>query len=211
LKKSILSLSAKKTKNQNITARLKVLLAENNNEKAHILMTLLTHFDYDIYHMSHSGVPMLKAVERLIPDIIIIGIESPSIDMLESLNQISQFAPRPIIMLSEQQNPNPTINQLIKAGVSAYVVDEVDQERLKFLIDVAIARFDVFQDLKQELADTKEKLTSQKNIEKAKHWLMETKQLSEVEAYQLIRKTAMDNSQKMDDVAKNILSVATIF
>ena len=67
-----------------------------------------------------------------------------------------------------------------------------------------------FQGLKQELADTKQKLSSQKNIDKAKRWLMETKNLSETDAYHFIRKTAMDNSQKMDDVAKNILSLAAV-
>ena len=65
--------------------------------------------------------------------------------------------------------------------------------------------------MKQELAETKQKLSSQKNIEQAKRWLMDTKQLSETDAYHFIRKIAMDNSQKMDDVAKNILSVASIF
>ena len=95
--------------------------------------------------------------------------------------------------------------------MSAYVVGEVSQQRVKSVVEVAIARFSVFQGLKQELADTKQKLSSQKNIDKAKRWLMETKQLSEVDAYNFIRKIAMDNSQKMDDVAKNILSVASIF
>ena len=106
---------------------------------------------------------------------------------------------------------NTTINQMVNSGVSAYVVGEVNQERVKSIIDVAIARFDLFQGLKQELADTKQKLSSQKSIDKAKRWLMETKQLSEIDAYHFIRKIAMDNSQKMDDVAKNILSVASIF
>ncbi len=39
---------------------------------------------------------------------------------------------------------------------------------------------------------------------------METKNISETEAYHSIRKMAMDNSQKMDDVAKNILSLAAV-
>jgi response regulator NasT len=210
LKKNTLSLPKNNHIHEN-TAKLSVLLAENNHVKAKALMGILTNADFDIYHVAHSGVPLLKDVEQLNPDVIIIDIESPDRDMLENLNQISQFAPKPIVVFSEQQNPNPSINQLVKSGVSAYVVGEVSQERVKSIIDVAIARFDVFQSLKQELADTKQKLSSQKNIDKAKRWLMETKQLSEIDAYHFIRKIAMDNSQKMDDVAKNILSVASIF
>ena len=209
--KKTLSLPKINTKNQDVTRRLKVLLAEVNHVKAEALMSVLTNAEYDIYHVAHSGVPLLRDVEQLNPDVIIIDIESPNRDMLENLNQISQFAPKPIVVFSEQQNTNTTINQMVKSGVSAYVVGEVNQARVKSIIDVAIARFDLFQGLKQELADTKQKLSSQKNIDKAKRWLMDTKQLSEIDAYHFIRKIAMDNSQKMDDVAKNILSVASIF
>jgi response regulator NasT len=211
LKKNTLSLSKKSIPNQDVIPRLKVLLVESDHAKAKALITVLTNAQYDIYHIAHSGVPLLRDVEQLNPDVIIIDIESPNRDMLENLNQISQFAPKPIVVFSEQQNTNTTINQMVKSGVSAYVVGEVNQTRVKSIIDVAIARFDVFQGLKQELADTKQKLSSQKNIDKAKRWLMETKQLSEIDAYHFIRKIAMDNSQKMDDVAKNILSVASIF
>ncbi|WP_310649651.1 MULTISPECIES: ANTAR domain-containing response regulator [unclassified Colwellia] len=211
MRKKILSSSKISNKNQDITAKLKVLLAENNPIKAKALMSILSNAEYDIYHIAHSGVPLLRDVEQLNPDVIIIDIESPNRDMLENLNQISQFAPKPIIVFSEQQNTHTTINQMVKSGVSAYVVGEVNQTRVKSIIDVAIARFEVFQGLKRELADTKQKLSSQKNIDKAKRWLMETKQLSEIDAYHFIRKIAMDNSQKMDDVAKNILSVASIF
>ena len=196
---------------QSNAAKLKVLLAENNHVKAKALIGILTNTDYDIYHIARSGVPLLKEVEQLNPDVIIIDIESPDRDMLENLNQISQFSPKPIVVFSEQQNTNATINQMVKSGVSAYVVGEVNQERVKSIVDVAIARFRLFQGLKQELAETKQKLSSQKNIEQAKRWLMDTKQLSETDAYHFIRKIAMDNSQKMDDVAKNILSVASIF
>ncbi|CAM3955640.1 response regulator NasT [Pseudoalteromonas mariniglutinosa NCIMB 1770] len=208
LKKNTLTLSS--VTKQAAHTKLKVLLAEKNQAKATVLMNVLSNDHYDIFHIAHSGMPLLKDVEQLDPDIIIIDIESPDRDMLENLNQISQFAPKPIVVFSEHQNPSTTINQLVKSGVSAYVIGEVSHQRVRSIIDVAIARFAVFQDLKQELAATKQKLSSQKNIEKAKLWLMENKQLSETQAYHFIRKTAMDNSQKMDDVARNILSVASI-
>lgn len=209
MKKKTLSLSNNNHIHEH-PVKLKVLLAENNHEKANALMDILENTDYDIYHIAHSGVPLLKDVEQLNPDVIIIDIESPDRDMLENLNKIYQLAPKPIVVFSEHQNTSTTVNQMVKSGVSAYVVGEVNQERVKSIVDIAIARFGLFQGLKQELADTKQKLSSQKNIEKAKRWLMDTKQLSETDAYHFIRKIAMDNSQKMDDVAKNILSVASI-
>ena len=189
--------------------KLNVLLVENDSNQAALLAANLAHSNYRIEHISRTGISLLKEVERLQPDVIIIDTESPDRDMLESLNRLSISAPRPVVMFSDQDDTD-TINQLVKYGVSAYVVGNVNTVRVKSVLDIAIARFKEHQGLKKELEDTKQKLTSQKNIDKAKRWLMETKKLSETEAYHSIRKMAMDNSQKMDDVAKNILSLAAV-
>ena len=197
---------------QNIPAntKLNVLLVENDQNKAKELAMALDHSNYRIDHVSHSGISLLKEVERILPDVIIIDVESPDRDMLESLNRISRTSPRPIVMFAEHEEDTNTINQLVKYGVSAYVVGDVNKVRVKSVLDIAMVRFNEHQGLKKELEVTKQKLTSQKNVEKAKRWLMETKNISETEAYHSIRKMAMDNSQKMDDVAKNILSLAAV-
>lgn len=200
----------KQAKNIATNTKLNVLLVENDANKAEGLMNALTHSNYRIEHVSHTGISLLKQVENIQPDVIIIDIESPDRDMLESLNRISKSSPRPIVMFTEHEEDTNTINQLVKYGVSAYVVGDVNKVRVKSVLDIAIARFTEHQGLKKELEDTKQKLTSQKNVEKAKRWLMETKKISETEAYHSIRKMAMDNSQKMDDVAKNILSLAAV-
>ena len=200
----------KQTKNITANAKLNVLLVENDHQKAEELSAALDHSNYQIEHVSHSGISLLKQVEKIQPDVILIDVESPDRDMLESLNRISRSSPRPIVMFAEHEEDTDTINQLVKYGVSAYVVGDVNKVRVKSVLDIAMARFNEHQGLKKELEVTKQKLTSQKNVEKAKRWLMETKNISETEAYHSIRKMAMDNSQKMDDVAKNILSLAAV-
>lgn len=191
-------------------AKLNVLLVENDQKTVQELALALVDSDYHIEHVSNSGISLLKDVESMQPDVIIIDIESPDRDMLESLNRISKSAPRPIVMFAEHEEDTDTINQLVKYGVSAYVVGDVNKVRVRSVLDIAMARFKENQELKKELAVTKNKLSGQKNVEKAKRWLMETKAISETEAYHSIRKMAMDNSQKMDDVAKNILSLAAV-
>ncbi len=186
---------------------LNVLLIEDIQEKANALINALDTSIYCIKHVSNSGVSLLHQVEKLKPDLIIIDIESPNRDILDSLHLLSSSNPKPIVMFSPEKD-TATINQLVKSGVSAYVAGGVDPQRVKSIIDTALARFQEYQSLKNELAMTKEKLSGQKTVEQAKLWLMEAKKLSEQEAYQCIRKTAMDNSQKMEDVAKNILSLA---
>lgn len=193
-----------------LSKKLKVLLVETDKHKAQILEDALQGARYEVERVINFGMPLLKQVEFSQPDIIIIDMESPDRDMLESLNRISHSAPKPVVMFSEQEDQN-TINQLVKSGVSAYVIGGIDNARVKSIIDIAIARFGEHQSLKDELKLTKQKLTSQKSIEKAKLWLMQSRNLSENDAYHFLRKTAMDNSQKVEDVAKNMLAMANMF
>lgn len=189
---------------------LKVLLVETDKYKAQILEDALQRSGYEVDRVNSIGISLLNQVGHSQPDIIIIDMESPDRDMLENLNHISNSAPKPIVMFSEQEDQS-TINQLVKSGVSAYVIGAIDKKRVKSIIDIAIARFSEYQSLKDELKQTKQKLFSQKSIEKAKLWLMQSRNLSEHDAYHFLRKTAMDNSQKVEDVAKNMLAMANMF
>jgi response regulator NasT len=97
-----------------------------------------------------------------------------------------------------------------KAGVSAYVVDNLDMARLKPIIDVAIARFESHQSVKQELAAATRKLSERKVVERAKGILMKTRGLSEDEAYAALRKLAMERAQPLAKVAGDLLAMARL-
>jgi response regulator NasT len=56
----------------------------------------------------------------------------------------------------------------IAAGVSAYIVAGLQAERVKPVLDVALARFRREQKLLDELSDTRQQLAERKVIEKAK-------------------------------------------
>lgn len=142
-------------------------------------------------------------------DIIILDMESPSRDTIESLSVISNYNPKPVVMFSTQDNP-ALLQESISAGVSSYIAGQIDPQRVKFILDVAVARFNEFQELKKELRDTKEKLSSRKWVDQAKALLIEKQGITEQEAYTAIRKMAMENGEKMEVVAKNLVSMAKL-
>jgi len=76
----------------------------------------------------------------------------------------------------------------------------------KPIIDVAIARFREFQALKDELDATRSQLAERKAVEKAKGILMKHKNITEDEAYQSLRKMAMDKNKRIADVADGVIS-----
>lgn len=192
-----------------VDKRLQVLFIEKDTEKAKKMMDALDSDTYAVTHITSGSAVFLSVVEEYQPDLILMDVESPDRDIVESLSVMSQSNPKPVVMFSQNEDTN-TINSLVKSGVSAYIVGDVDPTRVRTIINIAIARFDEHQELKNELATTQQQLSKQKTVEQAKIWLIETKGLSEKEAYAMLRKNAMDTGQTIETVAKNILSVASM-
>lgn len=185
---------------------LTVLLIDDDECRAKDFESALSGTPYKLIHYASAQHSILKQVEQVNPDIIIIDIESPNRDTIESLTTISDCNPKPVVMFSEEEKPD-VMKQAIKAGVSAYIAGDTKPERAKFILDVAVTRFNEFQELKQELTTAKKQLESRKWVDQAKALLIEKQNMTEQQAYSAIRKMAMDNGQKMEDVAKNLISM----
>ncbi|HZW48264.1 MAG TPA: ANTAR domain-containing protein, partial [Microvirga sp.] len=102
------------------------------------------------------------------------------------------------------------IQAAVEAGVSAYVVDGLRKERVKAIVDMAVSRFNAFDRLQRELAAARNELASRKIVERAKGILMRTRQLSEEEAYALLRQTAMNEKRKLVDIAQSVVTAASL-
>lgn len=192
------------------TPELRILLIDDDQQRANSLTSALNNSRYKVIHLASPDMALLKQVDDIKPDIIVIDIESPSRDILDSLSTISDYNPKPVVMFSAKEDTN-TINQSIASGVSAYVVGDLDPERVKPILDAAVARFREYQKIKTELSDTKQQLASRNKIDQAKRLLMKKKNLSEEQAFKTMRKTAMDTGQKLDDVAKTLISLLDNF
>lgn len=153
-----------------------------------------------------------EQVKQHDPGILIVVADSPSHDTLEALCMICASYPRPIVMFTRDARRD-SIREAVRAGVSAYVVDGVDglaPERVAPIIEAALARFEALQSLRAELAQTKNKLSERKLIDRAKGILMKEKKLPEEEAYRLLRKLATDRSASMGTVSEQVITYAKL-
>jgi len=125
------------------------------------------------------------------------------------MREINQHYSVPVVMFAEDQQTE-TINQVIKAGVSAYIVDGLEPKRLKAIIDIAIARFKEQQGLKEELKKTKTQLEDRKLIDRAKAILIKSQGYSEEQAYHALRKLAMERAVSLGEMAKNVIAMAEL-
>lgn len=189
---------------------IKVLLVDSDRGRGAVIAQALLDSDMgcDIFRPDLEA-NLIKTVESYHPDVIIIEVDAPSRDTLEHLAIINELNPKPVVMFAENDDSN-LIRKAIQSGVSAYVVDGVAQNRIKSILEVAIARFREYQALKDELAQTKHQLADRKLIEKAKGFLMKQAGIDEDTAFKQLRKLAMDKGKPLAEIAANVVSVAEL-
>ena len=188
---------------------LKVMLVDEDPDRAADVRAALIACGCEVISLLASPLEIHEAVKTTSPDVIIIDTESPSRDSLENLAFVSRDHPHPIVMFSGDRS-NETIREAIRAGVSAYVVDGLSEERLQPILQVAVARFTAEQSLKRELADARTQLADRKNIERAKGILMTQRTLTEEEAFQMLRKFAMDRGIRLAEAAARVIDLSSM-
>ena len=187
--------------------RLTIVVVEKDRERAILIVeSLRASGDHDI-HVIGDETGLARAISSRNPDIVLIDIQSPSRDMLEELTLASAPMERPVAMFVDQSDGDLT-RTAIQAGVSAYVVDGLRPARIKPIIDAAIARFQMFQQMRAELEATRRALEERKIIDRAKGLLMKARGIDEDAAYVLLRRAAMDQGKRVAEVAGALVVAA---
>jgi response regulator NasT len=151
-----------------------------------------------------------ERLAALAPDILIVDAESGARDAIEHVVWATREAPRPIVLFTDEHDP-AHMREAVASGVVAYVVAGLAPERVRPVIDVAIARFEHEQGLKQALARATGALRERDVVDRAKKLLIDKHGLDEPQAYARLRKTAMNQSITIAEVARRLLALADLF
>ena len=156
-----------------------------------------------------ADVFLADRIAQLQPDLVIVDAESAARDALEHVVMATRDARRPIVMFTNDSDTSH-VKAAVAAGVTAYIVAGLAPERIRPILDVAMARFQHEQELRRELADVRTELTQRKLVDRAKGLLMQRQGLSEQQAYDKLRKVAMDRGLKLAQVAQRIIDAAEL-
>jgi response regulator NasT len=189
--------------------RLNVLLIESDLNNT-LLENSLNNYGFKLLKIIESGPALLTLIKEIKPDILIFNLDTPSKKLLTDLQSLHQQYPVPVVMFASDGTID-TINQAIKAEVSAYIVDGLEYKRLDSIINVAIASFKHQQSLTLALEEARAKLEDRKQIDRAKAILIKTQNFTEDEAYHILRKLAMDRNITLGEMAKNVIAMSELF
>lgn len=186
---------------------LHILIIDNNRLRASIIEDGLREGACVRVTVLDDTTKLLRRIVEIDPDVVFIDLQNSNRDVLEHMFEVSRAVKRPIAMFVDQSD-QASIEAAIEAGVSAYVVDGLKKERVRSILDTAISRFNAFERLKRELEEAKNQLADRKVIERAKALLMQTREMSEPDAYSLLRKTAMNQNRRIAEIAESLVLAA---
>ena len=190
-------------------AGLRVLIADDNAARRGMFETMLAENGYGITGLLKLGELTPARVERDRPDVVLVNVPDPDAKALARIRSVQDAQPCPIALFTEEGGQDQ-IRAAVAAGVSAYIVVGLNSNRVRSAIDLALAQFDEAQGVRAELDKAQAALLERKQVERAKGILMKQRGLNEEDAYQVMRKTAMDRNIRMADLAKTLIDAAEI-
>jgi two-component system, response regulator / RNA-binding antiterminator len=188
---------------------LKIVIVDKNPVRAAILEDGLREAGHVHVGRIDETSHLLARIHAFDPDVILIDLENPSSDVLAQMFQVSRAVRRPVAMFVDQSD-SASIEAAVDAGVSAYIVGGLRKERVKNILDLCISRFNAFARLQDELERARSALDERKAIDRAKGILMRARNLTEQDAYALLRRTAMNENKKIADVAQSVITAAEL-
>lgn len=181
------------------------MLVDDHTSRAQLVEENLKAAGFEVLSVISSATGLLFQIEQHRPDVVLIDLQSPDRDVLESLAIVNRHSPTAMVMFAEEDDPD-YIRDAVDAGISTYLTEGMNPDKVRPVIEVAMAQFKVYQGLRNELDTARTQLEDRTLIEKAKGLLMLQKRITENEAHQLLTKLAMNNNQKLRDVAQTVIA-----
>jgi AmiR/NasT family two-component response regulator len=189
----------------NAPVRVRILVAEDEALIRLDLAEMLVEAGYEVVGQASNGEQAVTLSRDLKPDLVLMDVKMPVLDGISAAEQIGKERIAPVVMLTSFSQKE-LVERARDAGVMAYIVKPFTASDLAPAIDIARSRWVELHALESEIADLGERLETRKVVDRAKGVLMAELQLSELEAFSWIQKTAMDRRLGMREVAAAVVS-----
>ena len=141
---------------------------------------------------------------------IILASPAADLELLAGLLAMRRFRSVPVLVFVDQ-GAREDMSRALKLGVSAFIVDGLEPERIPAILNVAEERHALTVALREQLQKSQEDLAARKTIERAKGLLMTKSGLPEQEVYDSMRRMAMTQGKTMREISENVLAIFAIF
>lgn len=182
----------------------RILIADDEPLIRLDLREMLASLGYEVVGEASDGATAVRLARESHPDLVIMDIQMPELDGLEAARLLTAENIAPVLLLTAYSQKE-LVERAQQAGVVGYLVKPFRDSDIQPAVEVALARFEEFRELRAQLATLEESLETRKIVDRAKGVLMDTQGLKEADAFRRIQKLSMDSRKSMREVAEAIL------
>jgi two-component system, response regulator PdtaR len=183
----------------------RIVVAEDESIVRLDLKEMLENQGYLVVGEATDGKSAINMARELKPDLLLMDIKMPGeLDGIAAAKILAEERVAPVLLLTAFSD-REFVDRARESGVMGYIVKPFGEAELVPAIEVALARFQEFRSLEQELGDTRDALETRKLVERAKGVLMDAQGLKETDAFRKIQKLSMNSRKSMREVAEAIL------
>ncbi|GAB4456495.1 MAG: response regulator [Armatimonadaceae bacterium] len=183
---------------------LRIVIADDEPIIRLDLRRTLENMGHLVIGEASDGAQAVEITRELKPDVAILDIKMPNMDGIDAAKVISTEGIAPVVLLTAYSQKD-LVERAKDAGVFNYLVKPFKEADLMPAIEIAIARFDEFMKLEEEVSSLEEKLETRKAVDRAKGILMDMYGLKEQDAFRRIQVQSMNTRKSMREIAEAII------
>ena len=151
---------------------------------------------------------LVQEAVRLAPDVVVWQEATVGDDLFATTALLQASAPRPVVVFTADPDVDKMARAL-EAGVHAYEVHGHAVQRLRAVLQLAQLRFAREQRQREALDDVSHRFEERKLVDRAKGILMRARQVSEDEAFRILRAASMHSNLRVGQVSQQVIGAAT--
>lgn len=195
---------------------MNIALVYDNLDHQNTTAMLLDDAGYNVNLAFYIESPWLQAIKKDRPDILVISVTTPDDELLQQLSNFKYEAICPVVVLAHEAKVDITEKTML-AGADSCITGKIAPERMQSFIEVTRTRYkinlqilDEISQLKNEIESLENRLNDRRDIDRAKGLLMNSYKMTEDDAYNALRRMAMDTGNKLSEVARNLISMSNV-
>jgi len=195
---------------------MNIALIYENFDYQNSTVLLLDDAGYTVNLAYELNSAWFDAIKKDVPEVLVISVGVPDEKLKMQLANFKEKVICPVVVLANKANIDIT-QSMVLAGADSCVTGEISAQRMQSLVEISLARFKVtrcrikeIEDLNKNIESLEARLSDRKYIEKAKGLLMNSYEMNEDDAYNAMRRMAMDTGNKLSEVARNLISMSKV-
>src|SRR3972149_11353110 len=144
---------------------LKALVADDNAATRILVKDYLELLGFEVVSLAANGEAAVELFKEHSPGIVIMDFKMPKMSGIEAAREISKLASVPIILLTGHSSED-VAQEAIEAGVFGDLVKPVTKKQLLPAIRLAIARFEQFRKIREDLSEMSEAIEARRSEER---------------------------------------------